>query len=75
MEPLEYRLEDQFIAAGHQTVLRELHERGDINGLLEYALLLAVMDGTSRSKIAWLAKEALAAVPYHVGPLSVPATD
>jgi hypothetical protein len=65
MKPLVYRVEDQFIAEGHKRCLREMHDRGDFNGVLEYAVLLADQDATSRSKIAWLTQEVVSTLQSH----------
>ena len=56
---LEIRLEDQFHAAANATHLRQLHAAGDLNGLLEYALLLSEAEASGRAKIRWLIGEAL----------------
>lgn len=72
MKPPVYRVEDQFIAEGHKRCLREMHNRGDHNGVLEYAVLLADQDATSRSKIAWLMKEVLSVLPSRAGSASRP---
>ena len=63
MGRLEYRLEDRFHAAANAAHLRSLHAAGDLNGLLEYALLLADAEATSRSKIHRLIGEAMARPP------------
>ena len=60
---LEIRLEDQFHAAANATHLRQLHAAGDLNGLLEYALLLSEAEASGRAKIRWLIGEALARPP------------
>lgn len=60
MNPLVHTMEAQFHAAANAAALRDLHRRGDINGLLEYALLLAEQEASQRSQIHWLAKEAAA---------------
>lgn len=59
MNPLVHTLEAQFHGASNARALRTLHERGDINGLLEYALLLAESEASQRSQIRWLAMEAM----------------
>jgi hypothetical protein len=41
MNPLVHTMEARFHGAANASALRELHKRGDMNGLLEYALLLA----------------------------------
>jgi hypothetical protein len=60
---LEPRLEDQFHAAANAAHLRSLHAAGDLNGLLEYALLLSEAEATGRTKVRWLIGEALARPP------------
>jgi len=57
--PLVHTMEAQFHGAANASALRELHKRGDINGLLEYALLLAEAEASQRSQIHWLAQEAM----------------
>jgi hypothetical protein len=52
-------MEAQFHGAANASALRALHQRGDWNGLLEYALLLAELEASQRSQIQWLAKEAM----------------
>ena len=59
MNPLVHTLEAQFHGATNARALRTLHKKGDINGLLEYALLLAESEASQRSQIKWLAKEAI----------------
>jgi hypothetical protein len=41
MNPLVHTMEARFHGAANASALRALHKRGDMNGLLEYALLLA----------------------------------
>ena len=66
MNPLVHTMEAQFHGAANATALRTLHANGDINGLLEYALLLAEQEASQRSQIKWLVKEALTqATPAH----------
>ena len=60
---LELRLEDQFHAASNATHLRQLHAAGDLNGLLEYALLLSEAEASGRAKVRWLISEAVARPP------------
>lgn len=59
MNPLVHTMEAQFHGAANASALRELHKRGDMNGLLEYALLLAEAEASQRSQIHWLTKEAM----------------
>ena len=59
MNPLVHTMEAQFHGAANASALRELHKRGDMNGLLEYALLLADAEASQRSQIHWLTKEAM----------------
>jgi len=59
MNPLVHTLEAQFHGDTNARALRALHKRGDINGLLEYALLLAESEASQRSQIKWLAMEAM----------------
>jgi hypothetical protein len=69
MRPLVHTIEAQFHGAANAQVLRELHERGDWNGLLEYALLLAEQEASQRSQIKWLAGEAMRSCsvePWHL---------
>ena len=69
MRPLVHTIEAQFHGAANAQVLRELHERGDWNGLLEYALLLAEQEASQRSQIKWLAGEAMGSCsvePWHL---------
>ncbi len=58
MNPLVHTIEAQFHGAANAQVLRELHERGDFNAVLEYALLLAEQEASQRSQINWLVREA-----------------
>ena len=59
MNPLVHTMEAQFHGAANASALRELHRRGDLNGLLEYALLLAESEASQKSQIKWLAAEAM----------------
>ena len=59
MNPLVARLEDEFHGQSNKTHLRALHAARDWNGLLEYALLLAEMEAAGRTKVHWLAGEAM----------------
>jgi len=59
MIPLVHTMEAQFHGAANASALRELHKRGDMNGLLEYALLLAEAEASQRSQIHWLTQEAI----------------
>jgi len=58
MNPLVHTMESQFHGAANASALRALHQRGDFNGLLEYALLLAESEASQRSQIHWLVLEA-----------------
>jgi hypothetical protein len=51
-------MEAQFHGAANASALRALHQRGDMNGLLEYALLLAELEASQKSQIRWLVREA-----------------
>lgn len=70
MNPLVHTMEAQFHGAANASALRELHKRGDMNGLLEYALLLAEAEASQRSQIHWLTKEAMTSrgsiQPWHI---------
>jgi hypothetical protein len=70
MNPLVHTMEAQFHGAANASALRELHKRGDMNGLLEYALLLAEAEASQWSQIHWLTKEAVASCgsiqPWHL---------
>jgi hypothetical protein len=69
MNPLVHTMEAQFHGASNATALRALHAKGDINGLLEYALLLAEQEASQRSQITWLVKEAIThGLPAHHRP-------
>ena len=59
MNPLVSRLEDEFHAQANRNHLRALHAARDLNGLLEYALLLVEQESAGRMKVHWLAKEAM----------------
>lgn len=59
MNPLKARLEDEFHAQANKAHLRALHAARDLNGLLEYALLLAEQEAMGRTKVHWLAGEAM----------------
>lgn len=66
MNPLVHTMEAQFHGAANAAALRGLHAKGDLNGLLEYALLLAEQEASQRSQIAWLVKEAITqGMPAH----------
>jgi len=58
MNPLVHTMEAQFHGAANASALRALHAKGDWNGLLEYALLLAEMEASQKSQIRWLVCEA-----------------
>ena len=57
--PLVHTMEAQFHGAANASALRALHAKGDWNGLLEYALLLAELEASQMSQIRWLMREAL----------------
>ena len=58
MNPLVHTMEAQFHGAANASALRALHAKGDWNGLLEYALLLAELEASQKSQIRWLVREA-----------------
>jgi hypothetical protein len=58
MNPLVHTMEAQFHGAANASALRALHAKGDWNGLLEYALLLAELEASQKSQIRWLVGEA-----------------
>ena len=58
MNPLVHTIEAQFHGAANASALRALHAKGDWNGLLEYALLLAELEASQKSQIRWLVREA-----------------
>ena len=58
MNPLVHTMEAQFHGAANASALRALHAKGDWNGLLEYALLLAELEASQKSQIQWLVREA-----------------
>ena len=58
MNPLVHTMEAQFHGAANASALRALHAKGDWNGLLEYALLLAEQEASQVSQIRWLVREA-----------------
>ncbi len=51
-------METQFHAAANAAKLRSLHGAGDIDGLLQYALLLSEQEASQRTQIQWLIEEA-----------------
>ena len=59
MPILESRLETTFRAETQRVRLRELHAQGDMNGLLEYALLLVELVSMGETKVQWLVKDSL----------------
>jgi hypothetical protein len=59
MNPLVARLEDEFHAQANKAHLKALHAARDLNGLYEYALLLAEVEAMGRTKVNWLAREAM----------------
>lgn len=58
MNPLVHTMEARFHGAANASALKALHAKGDWNGLLEYALLLAESEASQKSQIRWLAIEA-----------------
>lgn len=69
MNPLVHTMEAQFHGASNMAALRALHKKGDINGLLEYALLLAEQEASQRSQINWLVRESMRSCsvePWHL---------
>ena len=58
MNPLVHTMEAQFHGAANASALKALHAKGDWNGLLEYALLLAELEASQKSQIRWLVREA-----------------
>ena len=59
MNPLVARLEDEFHAQANKAQLKALHAARDLNGLYEYALLLVEVEAMGRTKMHWLAREAM----------------
>jgi len=62
MNPLVHTMEARFHGAANAAALRALHAKGDINGLLDYALLLAEQEASQKSQIKWLVREAALAL-------------
>jgi hypothetical protein len=62
MNPLVHTMEARFHGAANASALRRLHQSGDLNGLLEYALLLAESEASQRSQIHWLVREACSGI-------------
>jgi hypothetical protein len=58
MNPLVHTMEARFHGAANASALKALHAKGDWNGLLEYALLLAELEASQKSQIRWLVREA-----------------
>jgi hypothetical protein len=67
MNPLVHTMEAQFHGAANASALRALHAKGDWNGLLEYALLLAELEASQRSQIRWLVSEACSGIGRATG--------
>ena len=67
MNPLVHTMEARFHGAANASALRALHKRGDMNGLLEYALLLAELEASQRSQIHWLVREACSGISRATG--------
>lgn len=62
MEPLERTLETELSEEGNARWLRSCHQLGDINGLLDAALMLNVLYHQERTKTSWLARQAAGAL-------------
>ncbi len=58
MSPLERSLENELSEEGNARWLQTCHESGDINGLLEAALLLNLLYHQERIKAQWAIREA-----------------
>ena len=67
MNPLVHTMEARFHGAANASALRALHKRGDLNGLLEYALLLAESEASQKSQIHWLVREACSGISGATG--------
>jgi hypothetical protein len=67
MNPLVHTMEARFHGAANASALRALHAKGDWNGLLEYALLLAELEASQKSQIRWLAREACGGISRTTG--------
>jgi hypothetical protein len=67
MNPLVHTMEAQFHGAANASALRALHAKGDWNGLLEYALLLAELEASQKSQIRWLVGEACNGISRATG--------
>jgi len=52
------RLEDELRMIGNATRLKELHRVGDINGLLDFALLLNYETSLNNSRACWAIEQA-----------------
>jgi len=61
MGTLEATVEDRWREAGNARALRQLHSSGDLNGLLDYALMLNHLYNGEKIKVRWAIKEAMAA--------------
>ena len=62
MEPLERTLETELSEEGNARWLRSCYQLGDINGLLDAALMLNVLYHQERTKTKWLARQAAGAL-------------
>jgi hypothetical protein len=62
--PLEATLSDKFREEGDARALRELAAKKDINGLLDFALLLNSLNTMETAKCRWAVSEAVSA-PAH----------
>ena len=67
MNPLVHTMEARFHGAANASALRALHAKGDWNGLLEYALLLAEQEASQVSQIRWLVREACSGISGATG--------
>lgn len=59
MNPIEYRVEDQFREATNASKLKDLFADRDYHGLLELALLLNHEASFNASKLHWMTREAI----------------
>lgn len=57
--PLQYREEDRFREETNARKLKELHEKKDYRGLLEFALLLNHEVSYKNSVLHWMIKDSL----------------
>lgn len=59
MGQLEATVEDKWREAGNARVLRQMRDAGDINGLLDYALMLNHLYNGEKVKVRWAIQEAM----------------